>query len=257
MKFSFPRGQNCTSTPDRKQPLQLTSHTSVYAHRRYTKCPPTFFDTPWGAIIYQQCCRLRHNFFYMQKLSFSWMRKTAHFTSRDVHMIINFITLSISRPTDATCNRFLFPIYMCITVHVSSVKRSSSGVSHLTYSLQFLCLCLSAALSCKKLTLHISSVKRSSSGFPHRTYSLQFQCLFLSAAVSCKKLTLHVSRVKRSSSGVPHRTYSLQFLCLCLSAALSCKKLTRHCSRQTQTQKLEAVCTVRNSWWWELDARNM
>jgi hypothetical protein len=54
----------------------------------------------------------------------------------------------ISRPTDATCVRFLFSVYMCITLHVSSVKRSSSGVPHCTYSLYFLCLCLSAALSC-------------------------------------------------------------------------------------------------------------
>jgi hypothetical protein len=30
---------------------------------------------------------------------------------------------------------------MCITLHVSSVKRSSSEVPHRTYSLQFLCLC--------------------------------------------------------------------------------------------------------------------
>jgi hypothetical protein len=55
----------------------------------------------------------------------------------------------ISRPTDATCDRFLFSIYMCITLNVSSVKRPSSGVPHRTYSLQFLCLCLSAALSWK------------------------------------------------------------------------------------------------------------
>jgi hypothetical protein len=60
--------------------------------------------------------------------------------------------IPISRPTDETCNRFLFSIYtMCITLHVSSVKRSSSGVPHRTYILQFLCLCPSAALSCKKL----------------------------------------------------------------------------------------------------------
>jgi hypothetical protein len=52
----------------------------------------------------------------------------------------------ISRPTDATCDRFLFSIYMCITVYVLSVKRSPSGVPHRTYSLQFVCLCLSAAL---------------------------------------------------------------------------------------------------------------
>jgi hypothetical protein len=62
-------------------------------------------------------------------------------------------------------------------------------------------------------------------------------------------ITLHVSSVKRSSSGVPHRTYNLQFLCLCLSSALSCIKLflTRQSRRQTQTQKLESVCTVRDS----------
>jgi hypothetical protein len=85
-----------------------------------------------------------------------------------------FSYILISRPTDVTCERFLFSIYMCITLHISSVKRSSSGV--------------------------------------------------------------------------PHRTYSLQFLCLCLSAALSWKKLfSRQCRRRTQTQKLEAVCTVRDS----------
>jgi hypothetical protein len=58
----------------------------------------------------------------------------------------------INRPTDVTCDRFLFFIYMCITLHVSSIKRSSSEVPHRTYSHQFLCLCLSAALSCKKLS---------------------------------------------------------------------------------------------------------
>jgi hypothetical protein len=92
----------------------------------------------------------------------------------------------ISRPTDATSDRFLFSIYMCITLHVSSVTRSSSGV-------------------------------------PHRIYSLQFLCLYLFAALSCKKL----------------------------------KTLTRQCRRQTKTQKLEAVCMVRDSWRWALDARNM
>jgi hypothetical protein len=64
----------------------------------------------------------------------------------------NFLALPISRPTDATCDRFLFSIYMCTILHVSSVKRSSSGVPHRTYSLQFLCLCLSTALSCKNLS---------------------------------------------------------------------------------------------------------
>jgi hypothetical protein len=63
----------------------------------------------------------------------------------------NCAFIPISRSTDATCDRFLFSIYMCITLHFPSVKRSSSGVLHRTYSLQFLCLCLSAALSCKKL----------------------------------------------------------------------------------------------------------
>jgi hypothetical protein len=61
--------------------------------------------------------------------------------------------IPISRPTDATCDGFLFSIYMCITLQVSSVKRSSSGIPHRTYSLQFLCLCLSVALSCKKLSV--------------------------------------------------------------------------------------------------------
>jgi hypothetical protein len=48
------------------------------------------------------------------------------------------LIIPISGPTDETCDRFLFSIYMCITLHVSSVKRSSSGVSHRTCSLQFL-----------------------------------------------------------------------------------------------------------------------
>jgi hypothetical protein len=67
--------------------------------------------------------------------------------------------IPISRPTDATCDRFLFSIYMYTTLHVSSVKRSSSVVPHCTYSLQFLCLCPSAALSCKKLSYKKFSYK--------------------------------------------------------------------------------------------------
>jgi hypothetical protein len=38
--------------------------------------------------------------------------------------------IPISRPKDATCDRFLLFIYMCITLHISSVKRSSLGVPH-------------------------------------------------------------------------------------------------------------------------------
>jgi hypothetical protein len=67
--------------------------------------------------------------------------------------------IPISRPTGATCDMFLFSIYMYITLHVSSVKRSSSGVPHRTYSLQFLCLCLSAALSCKKVSYKTQTQK--------------------------------------------------------------------------------------------------
>jgi hypothetical protein len=70
------------------------------------------------------------------------------------------VFVPISRPTDATCDRFLFFIYMCITLHVSCVKRSSSEFPHRTYSLQFLCLCLSTALSCKKSSLQDSSADR-------------------------------------------------------------------------------------------------
>jgi hypothetical protein len=53
----------------------------------------------------------------------------------------SFNTTPISRPTDANCDRFLFSIYICITLRVSNVKRSSSGVPYRTYNLQFLCLC--------------------------------------------------------------------------------------------------------------------
>jgi hypothetical protein len=35
------------------------------------------------------------------------------------------VQIPISRTTDATCDRFLFSIYMCKTLHVSSVKRKS------------------------------------------------------------------------------------------------------------------------------------
>jgi hypothetical protein len=61
---------------------------------------------------------------------------------------------------DETCNRFLFSIYMYTTLHVSSIKHSSSGVPHCTYSLEFLCLCPSAALSCKKTYLSYKTVPR-------------------------------------------------------------------------------------------------
>jgi hypothetical protein len=47
---------------------------------------------------------------------------------------------------------------MYTTLRVSSVKRSSSAVPHCTYSLQFLCLCPSVALSCKKLFLQDSAM---------------------------------------------------------------------------------------------------
>jgi hypothetical protein len=50
-------------------------------------------------------------------------------------------------------------------------------------------------------------------------------------------------------------------VCVCLRHCLvrnfHRKFLTRQCRRQTQTRKLEAICTVRDSWWWALDARNM
>jgi hypothetical protein len=76
---------------------------------------------------------------------------TVHELGQYVVSVCIKIFIPISRPTDATCDRFLFSVYMFITLHVSSVKRSSSGVPHRTHSLQFLCLCLSAALSCKNL----------------------------------------------------------------------------------------------------------
>jgi hypothetical protein len=50
------------------------------------------------------------------------------FLSLTQYIIENFFKIPISRPTDATCNRFLFSSYMFITLHVSSFKRSSSGV---------------------------------------------------------------------------------------------------------------------------------
>jgi hypothetical protein len=130
------------------------------------------------------------------------------------------VSVPISRPTDAACDGFLFSIYMCITLHVSSVKCSSSGVPHRTYSLQFLCLCLSVALSCKKL-----SYKKL---YMFRTSSAHHQ----------ESLTVH--------------TASSFCVCVCLWHCLvrnflTREFLTRQCRRQTQTQKLEAVCTVRDS----------
>jgi hypothetical protein len=73
-------------------------------------------------------------------------------TQIDQKCVLQILRISISKPKDATCGRFLFSIYMCTTLRVSSVKRSSSGVPHRTYSLHFLCLCLSAALFCKKIS---------------------------------------------------------------------------------------------------------
>jgi hypothetical protein len=81
-----------------------------------------------------------------------WCTQTMNFTFNVSWSVRASSYIPISRPTDATCDRFLSSIYICITVHVSSVKRSSSGVPHRTYSLQFLCLCLSAALPCKKFS---------------------------------------------------------------------------------------------------------
>jgi hypothetical protein len=67
-----------------------------------------------------------------------WHNTTAAVTNKLEHVERKFaIYIPVSRPTDATCDRFLFSIYMCITLHDSSVKRSSSGVPHRTYSLQF------------------------------------------------------------------------------------------------------------------------
>jgi hypothetical protein len=102
--------------------------------------------------------------------------------------------------------RNLFSVYMCITVHVSSVKRSSSRVPHRTYSLQFLCLCLSAALSCKKLyyKLHLlvyllgymkmhgpGNIKKINSGF----YKVCNQCCC--NVTRCRSLNKSISYCSR------------------------------------------------------------
>jgi hypothetical protein len=105
----------------------------------------------------------------------------------------------ISRPTDATCDRLLFSIYMCITLHVSSVKRSSSGVPHRTYSLQFLCLCLSAALSCKSFLQDSAADTNAETGG-----CMYDEGLLMMSAWRSKHVEL----------------YSIQFLCLCLRHCL-------------------------------------
>jgi hypothetical protein len=84
----------------------------------------------------------------------------------------NIYYFPISRPTDATCDRFLFSNCMFITLHVSSVKRSSSGVPHRIYSLQFLCLCLSAALSCKKFLVRSFLQDSTADRHKHRNWRL-------------------------------------------------------------------------------------
>jgi hypothetical protein len=87
--------------------------------------------------------RFRHHFAY--SVSYSVVPINSSLSNITLYTSYNDTKYSVSRPTDATCDRFLFSIYMCITLHDSSVKRSSSGVPHRTYSLQFLRLCLSAA----------------------------------------------------------------------------------------------------------------
>jgi hypothetical protein len=100
--------------------------------------------------------------------------------------------IPISRPTDATCDRILFSIYMCITLHDSSVKRSSSGVPHRTYSLQFLCLCLSAALSFKKL-LSYKTVPQTDTN-TETGGCMYSEGLFMMSAWRSKHVELHTYR---------------------------------------------------------------
>jgi hypothetical protein len=85
----------------------------------------------------------------------------------------------VNRPTDATRDKFLFSIYMCITLHVGIYKFNFSwsvrASSYIPISRPTDATCdrfLFSIYMC--ITLHFSSVKRSSSGAPHRTYSLQF-----------------------------------------------------------------------------------
>jgi hypothetical protein len=89
-----------------------------------------------------------------------------NYLGKSIHSLLFFVCflvcassyIPVSRPIDAICNRFLFSIYMCITLHVSSIKRSSSGVPHRTYRPQFLWLCLSTALSSYKTVPQIDTI---------------------------------------------------------------------------------------------------
>jgi hypothetical protein len=79
-------------------------------------------------------------------------------------LVRNFLTRkSLARQYQNQQKQLVIDSYFlyiwCATLHVSSVKRSSSGVPHCTYSLQFLCLCPSVALSCKKLSYKKVSYK--------------------------------------------------------------------------------------------------
>jgi hypothetical protein len=94
--------------------------------------------------------------------------------------------IPISRPTDATCDRFLSSTYMCITQHVSSFKRSSSCVPHRTYSLQFLCLCLRHCLV-RNCFLQDSAADR----HKHSNWRLYVRC----GTPDDERLTLETCRV--------------------------------------------------------------
>jgi hypothetical protein len=100
----------------------------------------------WLPLLHLETTQLRHNVVIS-------VEKVVSFVLLIILVLESYYS-PISRPTDATCNRFLFSIYMYITLHVSSVKRSSTGVPHRTYSLQFLELKL-----CFKWMLNIKTLK--------------------------------------------------------------------------------------------------
>jgi hypothetical protein len=79
---------------------------------------------------------------------------------------------------------------MYTTLHASNVKRSSSWVPHCTYSLKFLCLCPSVALSCKKVVRSFLQ-DSATDGHRHRNWRLYVRW----GTPDDERLTLETCRV--------------------------------------------------------------
>jgi hypothetical protein len=128
----------------------------------------------------------------------------------------------------------------------SSAHHQDSLAVHKASS--FLCLCLSAALSCKKLAFSGASV----------CIDRLVACIHANRTTICfllymfRKSSAHHQESLTVHTCIHATNQSIQTGALLKASFLQDSAADRHKHR-----KLEAVCMVRDSWWWALDARNM